>query len=208
MLERWAERRRRGEAPPPGRQAPRYGRVQGYVLGATLAVRPALFSLFPPLDERAPEDTQLPFRAALAGEVAYSPERLLRYRRHAASDSAPLHRLDDLAAVRQARRVILERMAAVAEMRRADLAHRLAGHPEEAQRLAPLPATIEESLAEARDEAALWCGGAGQRLAAALRLARRRGSARALLLYGATALAPALELSRRRRRRRLQEAAP
>lgn len=194
--------------PEPAAQPAHHARVQGYVLGATMAVRPRLFELFPPLDERAPEDTQLPFRAALAGEVACSPERLLRYRRHAASDSAPLHRLDGLAAVRQARRAILERMAAVAEMRLADIAHRLAEHPEEAARLDALPARVEASLAEARDEAALWCGGPGQRLAAALRLARRRRRARALLLYGATALAPALELRRRRRRRRLQEAAP
>lgn len=186
---------------PPHAQAAHYARVQGYVLGATMAVRRVLLERFPPLDERAFEDAQLPFRAALAGEIAYAPERLLRYRRHGGNVTHALHSLASLAAARQARAEVLTRMAALAEIRRADLAHFLRCHPEARTRLARLDKAIAESLALAQDEAELWSRRLPQRLSAWRRLAGRGRGLRAALVSGLLATSPALEVWRRRRRR-------
>lgn len=51
------------------------------VLGASMAIRRALFTRFPPLQGRV-EDNMLTLRAVLVGECRCLPEPLLRYRRH------------------------------------------------------------------------------------------------------------------------------
>ncbi len=196
--------------PPPAAQAAHYGRVQGHVLGAGLAIHRRLLSLFPPLDDRAFEDQQLPFRAALAGRIAYAPEPLLRYRRHAGNVTHALHSLASPAATRAARGAALLRLEALAEIRSGDLAYHLTTRPEQAGRLAALPQVIADSLALARDETALWDAMPGRRFAAWWRLRARQGSGlRALATTALTALWPALALYRRRRaQRRRWRAAP
>ncbi len=189
-------------APPMERQRAAYARVQGHVLGATLALRRGLMDRFPPLDDRAFEDTTLPFRAALAGRLAYHPAPLLRYRRHGRNVTHALHDLSSRQAAAEAARRSLERLRIIAELRRADLAHWRGEHPEEAAALAGLEPLIDRSLAEAEATAELACGGLAGRLRAAARLVRFRPSARGALMAGFQALLPGAYVARRRRRRK------
>lgn len=59
----------------------RRGRLAA-VLGASMAIRRALLTKFPPLEGRV-EDNMLTLRAVLAGECHCLPDALLAYRRHA-----------------------------------------------------------------------------------------------------------------------------
>ena len=189
-------------APPPAAQAAFFARVQGHVLGATLALRPAFLRDFPPLDDRAFEDTTLPFRAALAGRLAYAPERLLRYRRHGRNVTHALHDLSTRATAAAAAEASLARLRIIAELRRADLAHWLRTQPAAALDATGLERVIADSLAEAEDMARLHRPGAAGRLAAAGRIARRSGSARGAVLALVQALWPALYVAYRRHRAR------
>lgn len=189
-------------APPREQQRAWFGRVQGHVLGATLALRRELMARFPPLDDRAFEDTTLPFRAALAGRVAYHPAPLLRYRRHGRNVTHALHDLSSRQAAGEAAQRSLERLRIIAGLRHGDLAHWRAEHPEEATALAALGPLIDRSLAEAEATADLACGGLGRRLRAAARLTLERPSARGLLLAGFQALMPGAYVAWRRGRRR------
>ena len=68
----------------PAHDAAAMSRELTGVLGSTQAWTRHLFTLFGPLQpEVVLEDTVIPFRAALVGEVAYLPEPLVLYRRHA-----------------------------------------------------------------------------------------------------------------------------
>lgn len=190
---------RRGADPPPPAQAAHYARVQGHVLGATLALRRALLERFPPLDDRAFEDTTLPFRAALAGRIGYLPEPLLRYRRHGRNVTQALHDLSSPAAAATAAGGSLQRLRIIAELRRADLAHWCEDHP--AVPRAALEQVIAASLAEAEATTALHDRRLGRRLRAAAALAARGRSGRGAALALFQALAPGAYVAWRRRRR-------
>ena len=110
-------------------QARFFARVQGYVLGAGLAIRRRLLDAFPPLDDGAYEDTILPFRAALLGRVGYVPERLVRYRRHGDNVTHVLHDLSSVAAAMKASQLSLARLTHIAGLRHRDLDHVLQANP-------------------------------------------------------------------------------
>lgn len=187
--------------PAPAAQRAYYARVQGHVLGATLAVRRGLAALFPPLDGRAFEDTLLPFRAALAGRVAYLAAPLVRYRRHDRNATQALHDLSSRAAAAAAAQAAARRLAIIAELRRADLAHWCESHPADSGCQPELEARIAASLAESATAAALHAPALGSRLAAVVAVARRKRRPRALALALLQALWPAGYVAWRRRRR-------
>jgi glycosyltransferase involved in cell wall biosynthesis len=186
--------------PPPAMQLAHFARVQGHVLGATLALRRDLAARFPPLDGRVYEDMVLPFRAALAGRVAYLPAPLVRYRRHGRNATQAGHDLSTRAAAAAAAGAALARLRIVAELRRADLAHWLRTQPAAVDAV-DLERLIAASLAEAEDAARLALAGLGGRLAAAGRIARRAASPRAAAMALFQALWPAGYIAWRRRRR-------
>ncbi len=193
------------QPPAPDDAAAAFARVQGYVLGAGLAIRRRLMQLFPPLDHRAAEDTILPLRAALAGQLAYVDAPLVRYRRHGRSDSHALHDLSSRAAAARAVDIGLRRHRAIAAVRRADLDFWRAAHPEQADRVEQLERNVAVSLGEAEDSAALQSSRLRQRLSAACRIAARERRPRAWVLALFQACWPSGYVAWRRGQRRRRQ---
>lgn len=187
--------------PPQQDQARHFARVQGYVLGAGLAIRRRLLDAFPPLDDGAYEDTILPFRAALLGRVGYVPERLVRYRRHHGNVTHALHDISSMAAAMRAAQLSLARLTHIAALRRRDLDHVLQRHPERRAELEPLYQVIDASLNEAEVSHALLDRRLSRRLWALRRTAAGGAGLRGLILASTSALAPGLYLAYRRWRR-------
>ncbi|HKY95757.1 MAG TPA: glycosyltransferase [Kiloniellales bacterium] len=187
---------------PQREQARHFARVQGYVLGAGLAIRRRLLDAFPPLDDGAYEDTILPFRAALLGRVGYVPERLVRYRRHHGNVTHALHDISSTEAARRATQLSLARLRHIAKLRRDDLGHLLHRQPERRNELAPLYRVIDASLEEAEVSHALLAPRLSRRLWALRRTAAAGAAPRSLLLALTSALAPGLYLAYRRARKR------
>jgi glycosyltransferase involved in cell wall biosynthesis len=187
---------------PQPDQARHFARVQGFVLGAGLAIRRRLLDAFPPLDDGAYEDTILPFRAALLGRVGYAPERLVRYRRHRGNVTHVLHDISSTRAAMQAMQLSLARLTHIATLRRRDIEHVLQRQPERRAELEPLYRVIDDSLRKAEIGHALLDPRLSRRLWALGKTAASGKGSRGLLLALTSALAPGLYLAYRRARRR------
>jgi glycosyltransferase involved in cell wall biosynthesis len=178
-----------------------FARVDAYAAGSTLAVRRSVVDSFGPLDPDVPEDVVLPFRASLLGEVVYLDERLVRYRRHAASLTANFERFESLAAYRKRMLEGIERARRNRETRLADLHRARQLMPGRTDEFALLERIVEESMDDAALTADLVSPSFRKRSSALLQLIRRGAYRDEWLLNAALALAPETYLRYKRRAR-------
>jgi glycosyltransferase involved in cell wall biosynthesis len=195
------ERRSRVPRSPPATDtAEWFARIDAYAAGATLAVRRTVVDAFGPLDGTLNEDVQLPFRAALIGDVEFIDEALVRVRRHAGSFTADWQRYDSLekyaermlAGIETASRARLARLADI------DTAERLL--PARRARWDRLRSVVDQSFREAEMTRALVSDSAVDRLRGLIALVRVGAYRAELAQHAFLAIAPSLYLGYRRLR--------
>jgi glycosyltransferase involved in cell wall biosynthesis len=195
------ERRSRVTRPLPAADpAEWFARVDAYAAGATLAVRRAVVETFGPLDGSLNEDVQLPFRAALIGDVEFIDEPLVRVRRHAGSFTADWERY------RSVRNYTERMVAGIETASRARIARR--ADIDTAERMLPashlrwdrLRSVVERSFHEAEMTRALVSEAMLVRLRGLLALARVGAYKAEFAQHAFLAIAPHLYLSYRRLR--------
>lgn len=203
LMGKAGKRERRSRVPrplPAADPAEWFARVDAYAAGATLAVRGAVVDAFGPLVGNLNEDVQLPFRAALIGDVEFIDEPLVRVRRHAGSFTADWERYRSLrsyaermiAGIESASRARIARLADI------DTAERM--QPASRVRWDRLRSAVERSFQEAEMTRALVSEAMLDRLRGLLALARVGAYRAEFAQHAFLAIAPHLYLSYRRLR--------
>ena len=195
------ERRSRVPRSPPGADpAEWFARIDAYAAGATLAVRRAVVEAFGPLDGTLNEDVQLPFRAALIGDVEFIDEPLVRVRRHAGSFTADWERYRSLEKYAERMRAGIETAARARIRRLADIDTAERMIPTSRERWDRLHSVVERSFHEAEMTRALVSEAMLDRLHGLLALARVGAYRAEFAQHAFLAIAPHLYLSYRRLR--------
>lgn len=195
------ERRSRVPRSPPGADpAEWFARVDAYAAGATLAVRRAVIDAFGPLDGTLNEDVQLPFRAALVGDVDFIDEPLVLVRRHAGSFTADWERYRSLEKYAERMRAGIETAARARIRRLADIDTAERMMPTSRERWDRLRSVVEQSFREAEMTRSLVSVAMVDRLRGLLALAMVGAYRAEIAQHAFLAIAPNLYLRYRRLR--------
>jgi glycosyltransferase involved in cell wall biosynthesis len=197
-----AGRRRRVSHPPPGTDARHwFARVDAYAPGATLAVRRDVVETFGPLDPAINEDTVLPFRASLLGDVDYIDEALVRVRRWEGSLTSDPERFRSLDQLRSWLLLGITQARVQMESRFEDLRNAQELGLVQPQDLEALRGTIAGSMAEADASACLASPSLFARLRCLARLTWSSDHRQDFPQNTFLTLAPGLYLKYKQRRR-------
>jgi glycosyltransferase involved in cell wall biosynthesis len=197
-----AGRRRRVSHPPPGTDTRHwFARVDAYAPGATLAVRRDVVETFGPLDPAIHEDTVLPFRASLLGDVHYIDEALVRVRRWEGSLTSDPERFRSLDQLRSWLLLGITQARVQMESRFEDLRNAQELGLVQPQDLEALRGTIAGSMAEADASACLASPSLFARLRCLARLTWSSDHRQDFPQNTFLTLAPGLYLKYKQRRR-------
>jgi glycosyltransferase involved in cell wall biosynthesis len=195
------ERLARVPRPPPGTDAAEwFARIDAYAAGATLAVRRGVVETFGDLDPVLNEDVQLPFRAALLGEVEFIDTPLVRVRRHAGSFTADWQRYASLEKYRERVSAGIDAAARARRSRLSDLEKAARRLPVQGARPDRLRHLVERSFLHAEMTRALISTSVLDRLRGLYALWRAGAYRDLLSQHSFLALSPELYLRYRRLR--------
>lgn len=187
---------------PPARTDPAewFARVDAYAAGATLAVRRAVVDTFGTLDPELNEDVQLPFRAALVGDVDFIDRPLVHVHRHPGSFTADWQRYASLEQYRDRMLAGIDTATRARRSRLADLETAARRLPVQHERWERLRELVDRSFREAEMTRGLYSRSLTDRLRVLLALGRAGAYRDVLPQHAFLAVAPRLYLRYRRLR--------